>query len=101
VNLHGIGQQIEHNLLQRAPIPAHGCAFRSFCCRSAHRLRSPAAAARRRSHEPPYLDSFFRELITACLDLREIEDVIDHVEQVMAGRVDLCGIVDVLVTNQL
>ena len=61
------------------------------------------------SHHHAKLDGFIRKVIATRLDLREIEHVIDHVEQMMAGRVDLHRIFDVvradlaerLIANQL
>ena len=85
--LHGIGQQIDDDLLHGACVSPQ---------RDAHPGRGivdPHAAVRRTRfqhgnagpHHHAKLHDLVRKLIAACLDLREIEHVIDHVEQMMAG----------------
>ena len=96
--LHGIGQQIEHDLLQRARVAAHGDAISVQPVLDPHAalVRPRPQHADAGSHHHAKLDDFIRKVIAARLDLREIEHVIDHVEQMMAGRVDLRRIFDVV-----
>ena len=99
--LHRIGKQVQHNLLEQAMVGHQADAV-------AHPggelellvVRAPRYHAHRVVEEWLELDLLRIEPDSAGLDLGHVEDVVDHVEQVLAALVDVRAIFAILVRAQ-
>ena len=82
--LHGVGQQIERDLLERAPVGLEADAGRDpGGDLELLLLRARGDHAHRVGELAVELDVFQVELEPAGLDLRHVEDVVDDVEQIL------------------
>ena len=89
--LAGVAQQIEHDLPQPRQVGAHRAdSLGAVDARAGCRSWPPAArrSSPRRAISAGELDVLEVQLHLARLDLGEIEDLVDQVQEVLAGAVD-------------
>src|SRR5438445_988086 len=88
--LHGVRKQVEEDLTNPRLIDEDALSVRSLDL-ELHilGLRRAAGAGAHRFQEDVEHHHFRPQLELACLDLREIEDVVDELEQVLAGLADV------------